>query len=69
MPIRSDSDARKVLLIGDISRALLNPEAVKQLPCQVTTNMPDAIEAASKNSFAAVAKMSNQFLDIFAGPV
>ncbi|MGB2806593.1 MAG: GGDEF domain-containing protein [Sedimentisphaerales bacterium] len=55
MPIRSDSDARKVLLIGDISRALLNPEAVKELPCQVTTNMPDAIEAASKNSFAAVA--------------
>ena len=55
MPIRSDSDARKVLLIGDVSRALLDPEAVKELPCQVTTNMPDAIEAASKNSFAAVA--------------
>ncbi len=55
MPIRSDSDAPNVLLIGDVSRALLDPEAVKELPCQVTTNMPDAIEAASKNSFAAVA--------------
>ncbi len=55
MPIRSDSDAPNVLLIGDVSRALLDPEAVRELPCQVTTNMPDAIEAASKNSFAAVA--------------
>jgi diguanylate cyclase (GGDEF)-like protein len=55
MPIRSDSDARNVLLIGDVSRALLDPEAVRELPCQVTTNMPDAIEAATKNSFAAVA--------------
>ena len=55
MPIRSDSDAPNILLIGDVSRALLDPEAVRELPCQVTTNMPDAIEAASKNSFAAAA--------------
>ncbi len=55
MRIRSDSDAAKILLIGDVSRAFLDVEAVRELPCQVTTNMPDAIEAASKNSFAAVA--------------
>ncbi|MHC4111795.1 MAG: GGDEF domain-containing protein [Planctomycetota bacterium] len=55
MPIRSDTDAPNVLLIGDVSRALLDPQAVRELPCQVTANMPDAIEAASKNSFAAVA--------------
>ncbi|MBW8040529.1 MAG: GGDEF domain-containing protein [Planctomycetes bacterium] len=55
MPIRSDSDFRKILLIGDISRAFLDAEAVRELPCEVFTNMPDAIEAASKNSFAAVA--------------
>jgi diguanylate cyclase (GGDEF)-like protein len=55
MPIRSDSDARKILLIGDVSRAFLDAEAVGELPCEVYANVSDAIEAASKNSFAAVA--------------
>ena len=51
----NDIDRRKILLIGDVSRAFLDAEAVRELPCQVTTNMPDAIEAAAKNNFAAVA--------------
>ena len=55
MPVSSGSNARKILLIGDVSRAFLDAEAVREPACQVTTNMPDAIEAASKNSFATVA--------------
>ena len=55
MRIRSDSDAAKILLIGDVSRAFLDVEAVGELPCQVTTNMPEAIESASKNNFSAIA--------------
>jgi len=55
IPVCSDSDGRKILLIGDVSRAFLDAEAVRELPCEVYTNMPDAIEAAAKNSFAAVA--------------
>ncbi len=55
IPVCSDSDGRKILLIGDVSRAFLDAKAVRELPCEVYTNMPDAIEAAAKNSFAAVA--------------
>ena len=55
MRIRSDSDAGKILLIGDVSGAFLDVEAVRELPCQVTTNMPEAIESASKNNFSAIA--------------
>ncbi len=55
MPIRSDSNSGKILVIGDISRAFLDAEAVGELPCEVYTNLSDGIEAASKNSFAAVA--------------
>jgi GGDEF domain-containing protein len=55
MPISSGSNTRKILLIGDVSRAFLDAEAVREPACQVTTNMADAIEAASKNSFASVA--------------
>ncbi|MHC4312640.1 MAG: GGDEF domain-containing protein [Planctomycetota bacterium] len=55
MRIRSDSDTAKILLIGDVSRGFLDVEAVGELPCQVSPDMPEAIEAASKNNFAAIA--------------
>ncbi len=55
MRIRSDSNAGEILLIGDVSRAFLDVEAVGELPCRVAPNMPEAIEAASKNNFAAIA--------------
>jgi len=55
MPVRSDSDTRKILLIGDVSRAFLDAEAIGVLPYEVYANVSGAIEAASKNSFAAVA--------------
>ncbi|HIJ52379.1 MAG TPA: hypothetical protein HPP66_04405 [Planctomycetes bacterium] len=55
MPVSSGSNARKILLIGDVSRVFLDSEAVRGPGCQVTTNMSDAIEALAKNSFASVA--------------
>ena len=51
----ADADARKILLIGDISRAFLDVDAVRRLPCEIQTNMPDAIDAAAKGNFAAIA--------------
>ncbi len=55
MQIRSDSNAGKILLIGDVGRAFLDVEAVRELPCRVTANMPEAIEAATKENFSAIA--------------
>jgi diguanylate cyclase (GGDEF)-like protein len=51
----ADTNTRKVLLIGDIDRAFLDADAVGRLPCEIRTDMPDAIEAAAKKSFAAIA--------------
>jgi len=51
----SDAGTRKILLIGDIGRAFLDAEAISELPCEVYANMLDAIDAATKNSFAAIA--------------
>lgn len=53
--LSSDADTRKILLIGDIGRAFLDAETISELPCEVYTNMLDAIDAAAKNSFAAIA--------------
>ena len=49
-----DTDSRQILLIGDINRAFLDAGAVRELPCEVRTNMPDAIDTAAKNSFRAI---------------
>ncbi len=43
------------MLIGDISRAFLDADAVSKLPCEVHANILDAIDAAARNSFAAIA--------------
>jgi diguanylate cyclase (GGDEF)-like protein len=51
----SDTNTRKILLIGDIGRAFLDTDAVRELSCEVCANMPDAINAAAKNSFRAIA--------------
>jgi len=55
----SDSSSRmdgpKVLLVGDLSRAFLDTDAARRLPCQIHENMTDAIDAAAKNNFAAIA--------------
>jgi diguanylate cyclase (GGDEF)-like protein len=51
----SDKNSRRILLIGDINRAFLDADAVCRLPCEVQTNMHDAIEMAASSSFAAIA--------------
>jgi len=51
----SDTEARKILLIGDVGRAFPDADAVGELPCEVHTNMRDGVNAATKNSFAAIA--------------
>jgi diguanylate cyclase (GGDEF)-like protein len=54
IPDSAGADSRKVLLIGDINRAFSDADAVRR-SAEIQTNMPDAIEMASKNSFAAIA--------------
>ena len=55
IPISSDADAWKILLVGDIGKAFLDSDAVKTLPCEVHANVLDAIDAAAKNNFVAIA--------------
>ncbi len=49
----------KVLLVGDIRKAFLDAERVARYPCDVRTNLLDAIEAASKASYDAVGVVMN----------
>ncbi|MBA7659964.1 hypothetical protein ES703_67961 [subsurface metagenome] len=49
-----DTDTRKILLVGDISRAFLDTGAIAKSGCQVWPNMLDAIDTAAKNSFQAI---------------
>ena len=51
----SNTDAREILLIGNIDRAFLDADATHRLPCEIHTNLPDAINTATKNNFAAIA--------------
>ena len=53
--LSSEADSRKILLIGDIGRTFLDAKAISELPCEVYTNTLDAIDAAAKNNFAAIA--------------
>ncbi len=64
IPDSAGADMRRILLVGDIKEAFLDADApaallrkAKQqgLPCEVQTNMLDAIEMAAKNSFAVIA--------------
>jgi two-component system cell cycle response regulator len=52
--LSSDMSSGRILLIGDINRAFLDAEAIRRLPCEIRTNMLDAIEIAAKNNFAAI---------------
>jgi PleD family two-component response regulator len=53
--ISSDGGARKILLIGDVSRAFLDMGAAREKRFEVCTSLPDAIDAAAQNRFAAIA--------------
>jgi diguanylate cyclase (GGDEF)-like protein len=55
IPISAGADTRRILLIGDISGAFLDADAIRRLACEIQTDMPGAIETAAKNSFAAIA--------------
>ncbi len=50
----TDTNAQKILVAGDISKAFLDVDAVRKLPCQIHANMLDAIDAAAKNNFAVI---------------
>ena len=52
--IFSDVDTEGVLLIGDIGRAFLDADVIRELSCEVQADMPDAIEAAAGKSLRAI---------------
>ena len=47
-------DTQKILLIGDVGKAFLDPASITEQRCEVYAGMPDGIDAAGKNSFAAI---------------
>jgi len=51
----SKRDRGQIMLIGEVSRAFSDAEAVGKLPFPVHTNVIEAIEAAAKNEFAVIA--------------
>ncbi len=48
-------DARKILLIGDLSRAFLDINAAAEIPSEICADMQQAIDIAAKKNFAAIA--------------
>jgi PleD family two-component response regulator len=50
-----ETDARRILLVGDPRRAFLNSLAATEAHCQVLSNLSDAIAAADKNNFDIIA--------------
>ena len=50
-----NGDNCRILLVGDISRAFLNSEAVKEKRFEVCANILDAIDTAAKKEFAVIA--------------
>ena len=51
----ADINSRRILVTGDINKAFSDVEAIGKLPCQICADMADAIEAAGKSNFAAIA--------------
>jgi len=49
----------KVLLVGDISRAFFDADAVGRYPCEVRHNALDAIDAAARGGFGLVGVVMN----------
>jgi len=48
-------DARKILLIGDLSRAFLDANAATDTRSEICADMPQAIEITARKNFAAIA--------------
>ncbi len=53
--IGGDGGARKILLVGDASRAFLDVGAIREKGFTLCANMSDAIDAAAESRYAAVA--------------
>lgn len=53
-PDSAGASARRVLLVGDIGGAFLDADAVRRLPCEIQTNIPDGIAAAAKNRYDTI---------------
>ena len=51
----SDGDTRKILLVGDVSSAFLDAGTITEKRYELCTSIPDAIDTAAKNNFAAIA--------------
>lgn len=54
VPISSDGNIGKILFVGDITKAFLDPAPANDTRCKVCTNMPDAIDAAANDKFSAI---------------
>jgi len=52
----------KVLLVGDIRKAFLDAERVERYPCDVRTNLLEAIDAAARGGYDAVGVVMNGLL-------
>ena len=48
-------DARKILLIGDVSKAFLDVNAATETRSEICADMPRALEIATRKNFAAIA--------------
>lgn len=49
-----NSDSRKILLVGEIGKAFLDPDRISEGQCEICPNISDAIDAAATNRFAAI---------------
>jgi PleD family two-component response regulator len=47
-------DRRKILLVGDVSKAFLETDTVTERHCRVCPNISDALSTAATNEFAAI---------------
>ena len=50
----SDMDFGKILLIGNMAEALLDPESLRGLPCEVYPDIFKGLDAAANNNFPSV---------------
>ncbi|MDD5064517.1 MAG: GGDEF domain-containing protein [Phycisphaerae bacterium] len=55
MPDSAGADTRRLLLVGDINEAFVDADAIRRSACEIQASIPDAIKAAAKNNFAAIA--------------
>ncbi len=54
VPISSDGASGKILLVGDINKAFFDADTITAELCEVSSNIPDAVNAAAKNNFTAI---------------